>query len=177
MGCAHFRTPWSGGVSSGGGQINAIVDAFPVALAEQLFNQGGVGNDLSATLNLRVQALGTTNVGTEMQSDPFDFPLEVCVGCLVANVQACPFASAPTNPGNACNPAQDAPSTAARRTARSSVPDGGVEVSTGRVLLALALLGPLGLLDQTEQQAAISSRPVAAGAAGPAAPRRTERSR
>ena len=108
-GNAHFKTPWSGGVSSGGGQIGAIVDAFPVALAEELFNQGGIGNDLSAILNLRIQALGTTNIGTEMQSDPFDFPLEVCVGCLVANVQACPFTSAPTNPGNACNPAQDAP--------------------------------------------------------------------
>jgi len=106
---AHFKTPWSGGVSSGGGQISAIVDAFPVALAEQLFNQGGVGNAPSAVLNLRIQALGTTNVGTAMQSDPFNFPLEICVGCLVTNVQACPFTSALTNPGNACNAAQDAP--------------------------------------------------------------------
>ena len=108
-GLAHFKTPWSGGAASGGGQINAIVDAFPVALAEQLFTQGGIGTDPSATLNLTIQAIGTTTFGTEMQSDPFDFPLEVCVGCLVANVQACPFTSAPTNPGNACNPAQDAP--------------------------------------------------------------------
>ena len=106
---AHFKTPWSGGVQSGGGQINAIVDAFPVALAEQLFNQGGVSSDPSATLNLRVQAVGTTTFGTEMQSDPFNFPLEICVGCLVAHVQPCPFTSAPANPGNACNPAQDAP--------------------------------------------------------------------
>jgi hypothetical protein len=106
---AHFQTSWSGGVSSGGGQVSAIVKAFPVALAEQLLNQGGVANDPSATLNLRIQVLGTTNVGTEMQSDPFNFPLEVCVGCLVANVEACPFSSAPANPGNACNPAQDAP--------------------------------------------------------------------
>ena len=96
-------------MQSGGGQINAIVNAFPVALAERLFNEGGVSNDPSAVLNLRVQALGTTTFGSEMQSDPFDFPLEVCVGCLVANVQACPFTSAPANPGNACNPAQDAP--------------------------------------------------------------------
>ncbi|HSY37942.1 MAG TPA: hypothetical protein VLA79_00400, partial [Polyangia bacterium] len=106
-GMAHFRTPWSGGLASGGGQLSAIVDAFPVALAQQLFTQGGVGNDPSATLNLSIQAIGTTTFGTEMQSDPFNFPLEVCVGCLVANVEACPFASAPANPGNACNPAQD----------------------------------------------------------------------
>jgi hypothetical protein len=108
-GLAHFKTPWSGGVPSGGGQLNAIVDAFPVALAEQLFNDGGVSGAPTATLNLRVQALGTTTFGTEMQSDPFNFPLEICIGCLVANVQACPFTSAPTNTGNACNPAQDAP--------------------------------------------------------------------
>jgi hypothetical protein len=106
-GMAHFRTPWSGGLKSGGGQLSAIVDAFPVALAQQLFTEGGVGNDLSATLNLTIQAIGTTTFGTEMQSDPFNFPLEICVGCLIANVQACPFASAPANPGNACNPAQD----------------------------------------------------------------------
>ncbi len=106
---AHFKTAWSGGVASGGGQINAIVNAFPVALAEQLLNEGGVSSDPSATLNLRIQALGTTTFGTEMQSDPFNFPLELCVGCLVATVHACPFTSAPTNLGNACNPAQDAP--------------------------------------------------------------------
>jgi hypothetical protein len=106
---AHFRTPWSGGLASGGGQLSAIVDAFPVALAQRLLTEGGVSNEPSAVLNLRIQALGTTTFGNEMQSDPFNFPLEVCVGCLVANVQSCPFASAPTNLGNACNPAQDAP--------------------------------------------------------------------
>ena len=106
---AHFQTAWSGGVKSGGGQINAIVEAFPVALATQLFNEGGVSSNPTATLNLRIQALGTTTTGTQMQSDPFNFPLEVCVGCLVAHVQACPYATAPANPGNACNPAQDAP--------------------------------------------------------------------
>jgi len=106
---AHFRTAWSGGVASGGAQISAIVDAFPVALAEQLLNQGSVGNDPSAVLNLSIQALGTTTFGNKMQSDPFNFPLEICVGCLVANVQPCPFTSTPANPGNACNPAQDAP--------------------------------------------------------------------
>ena len=105
---ANFQTAWSGGVQSGGGQIAAIVDAFPVALAEKLFNEGNVNSDPSATLNLRVQAIGTTTFGTEMQSDPFNFPLEICIGCLVATVQPCPFTSAPANPGNACNPAQDA---------------------------------------------------------------------
>lgn len=104
---AHFRAAWSGGIRSGGGQLNAIVDAVPVALATQLLANGGVGTAPTATLDLRVQALGTTVGGTDIQSDPFDFPLEICAGCLVANVQACPYMSAPANPGNPCNPAQD----------------------------------------------------------------------
>lgn len=104
---AHFRASWSGSIGSGGSQLSAIVDAFPVTLASQLLGNGGVGADPNATLNLRVSAIGTTVTGTDMQSDPFDFPLEICVGCLVANVQACPFTGAPANPGNPCNPAQD----------------------------------------------------------------------
>jgi hypothetical protein len=108
-GSAHFRTAWSGGISSGGGQLSAIVNAFPVDLAQQLLRDGGVSKNPSAILNLRIQALGTTAFGTEMQSDPFNFPLEVCVGCLVASVQACPFLTTPANPGNPCNPAQELP--------------------------------------------------------------------
>jgi len=61
----------------------------------------------SLTLNLRVQALGTTNTGTSMTSDPFNYPLDVCDGCLAASVGPCPLPAAPVNTGNACNPAQD----------------------------------------------------------------------
>jgi hypothetical protein len=104
---AHFQTPWSGGISSGGGQLAAIVDAFPVALASALLTMGGIGVGESAPFELHIQAIGTTTTGTEMQSDPFNFPLEVCVGCLVANVEPCPYTVAPANTGNACNPAQD----------------------------------------------------------------------
>ena len=42
-----------------------------------------------------------------MTSDPFHFPVELCSGCLVANVAPCPYAAAAANPGNVCNPAQD----------------------------------------------------------------------
>jgi hypothetical protein len=103
----HFQVPWSGGVSSGGGQLSASVAAFPVPLAQQLLAQGGIGAAPSLTVNLRVQAIGVTNSGTSMQSDPFDYPVQVCAGCLVQNVQPCPFLATPANLGNACNPAQD----------------------------------------------------------------------
>jgi hypothetical protein len=106
-GLLHFRVPWSGGVSSNGGHVSASVASVPTALALQLASAGGLSAGPDLTLNLRVQALGTTNSGRSLTSDPFNFPVEVCNGCLVANVAPCPFAAAPANPGNTCNPAQD----------------------------------------------------------------------
>jgi hypothetical protein len=108
----HYQVPWAGGVSSGGGMVSATVEAFPVALAQQLLQSGGLGLQPSLTVNLTIQALGTTNNGSKMQSDPFSYPVDVCAGCLVANVAnvpSCPFASAAANPGNPCNPSQDTP--------------------------------------------------------------------
>lgn len=103
----HFRVPWSGGVSSGGGQISATVETVPVSLAMQLASAGGLSASPGLTLNLRVQAVGATNSGRSLTSDPFNFPLQVCNGCLVHNVSPCPYMAA--LPGNACNPAQDLP--------------------------------------------------------------------
>ena len=108
---AHYQVPWSGGVDSGGGHLSASVAAFPVELAQALAQSGGIGREPTLTVQLTIAALGTTNIGTHMTSDPFHFPLHLCSGCLVANVAnvaSCPFASKPANPGNACNPAQDA---------------------------------------------------------------------
>jgi hypothetical protein len=103
----HYQIPWSGGIASGGGQLSASVAAFPVGLAEQLVAAGGIGADPSLTVELQIQALGTTNSGTSMRSDPFKFPVQVCNGCLVAKVAPCPYQAAPAHPGNSCNPAQD----------------------------------------------------------------------
>lgn len=103
----HYQVPWSGGVSSGGGQLSAIVDAFPVALAQQLGSAGGFGTAPTVTVDLQMEAQGKTNSGQNMTSDPFHFPLRLCSGCLVGNVMPCPYPAAPANPGNPCNPAQD----------------------------------------------------------------------
>lgn len=105
----HYQTPWSGGIDSGGGKISAIVDAFPVALAQQLLASGGFGAQPSVVFNLKIQAVGTTNSGRSLQSDPFNYPVEVCAGCLVAHLAPCPYIAAPANLGNGCNPAQDEP--------------------------------------------------------------------
>ncbi len=105
----HYQIPWSGGIKSGGGQLSAAAAAFPVGLAQQLVAAGGISTEPSLTVDLQIQALGKTNSGLSMQSDPFEFPVQVCNGCLVANVAPCPYAAAPANPGNSCNPAQDVP--------------------------------------------------------------------
>jgi hypothetical protein len=105
----HYQIPWSGGISSGGGQLSAFVNAFPVALAQQLLQTGALTLEPSLTVKLTIQALGTTNNGSKMTSDPFSYPVSVCAGCLVENVASCPFATAPANRGNPCNPAQDDP--------------------------------------------------------------------
>ena len=114
----HYQIPWSGGVSSGGGQLSAVVAAFPVGLAQKLAAAGGIGADPSLTVDLTIQALGTTNSGTHMQSDPFHFPVQICSGCLVANVAPCPFTAAPANQGTAATRRRTCPSTAAPITAR-----------------------------------------------------------
>lgn len=105
----HYQTAWSGGIDSGGGKISASVEAFPVALAQQLAASGSFGTEPSVVFNLKIQALGTTNSGRSLQSDPFDYPVEVCAGCLARNLGPCRSAATPANLGNGCNPAQDEP--------------------------------------------------------------------
>jgi hypothetical protein len=107
---AHYQVPWSGGVSSGGGHLSASVAAFPVELAQQMVAAGGLAGNPTTIVNLNISALGTTNSGQHMTSDPFHFPLHVCAGCLIANaanISACPFTSPAVFTGNDCNPAQD----------------------------------------------------------------------
>jgi len=104
---AHYQVPWSGGVSSGGGHLSASVAAFPVELAQKMVAAGGIGGDPTTIVSLNISALGTTNSGQHMTSDPFHFPLHVCAGCLIASTAPCPFTSPPQFTGNDCNPAQD----------------------------------------------------------------------
>jgi hypothetical protein len=84
----HFSQPWAVTIASGGGLAATSVSAFPVGLAQ------------------RVRVFGSTST-QDMESDPFDYPINVCNGCLVANVLPCPYPSPPANTGNACNIAQD----------------------------------------------------------------------
>jgi hypothetical protein len=101
----HYKTPWSGSVGSGG-KISAFVPAFPVDLAARILATQEIGLSPSMWVNLTIRAFGSTTT-QDVESDPFNFPVALCAGCLVANVQPCPYTSAPANLGNPCNPAQD----------------------------------------------------------------------
>lgn len=103
----HFSAPWAASIDSGGGVAASGVAAFPLELAARVRATGSVGASRSSMVaNIRVRAFGSTTT-QDVESDPFDFPVYVCDGCLVANVLTCPFSSNPTNLGNACNISQD----------------------------------------------------------------------
>ena len=102
----HYSIPWSGSVASGGGKAAAIVAAFPVQLASRLRATQEFNASPSLTVSLRIRVFGRTTT-QDVESDPFDYPVAICAGCLVANVSACPYMSAPEHPGNECNVAQD----------------------------------------------------------------------
>ena len=103
----HYKTPWSGSVSSGGGVISAWVAAFPVELASRILATHELGAGPSVYMNLKIRAFGHT-LTQDIESDPLDYPVAVCDGCLIARTQACPFTQAPLYTGNPCNVAQDA---------------------------------------------------------------------
>ena len=105
----HYSLPWAVTISSGGGLAATAVDAFPVELAQRVLATGDVNaSSTSMLINIRVRVFGSTNT-QDMESDPFDYPVYVCDGCLVASNLSCPVMGTLPSPGNPCNIAQDDP--------------------------------------------------------------------
>lgn len=103
----HYSVPWSAHISSGGGVVATAVGAFPLELAARIAATGDVGvARTSMVVNLHIRAFGSTST-QDLESDPLDFPLYVCAGCLVANLAPCPYSNQPANTGNPCNVSQD----------------------------------------------------------------------
>jgi len=103
----HYSLPWAASVASGGGTAATFVSAFPVPLAQRVLATGDIGISAnSMVVNARVRVFGDTTTSS-IESDPFDYPIEVCSGCLVTQILPCPYSAAPTNKGNECNLAQD----------------------------------------------------------------------
>jgi hypothetical protein len=104
----HYKTPWSGTIMSGGGTFATAVASMPTDLAARLDAHADVTETPSLWLQVQIRAFGSTT-NQDVESDPFNYPVAVCSGCLVANLQPCPYRTAPANPGHPCNVAQDAP--------------------------------------------------------------------
>jgi hypothetical protein len=105
----HYSVPWTANISSSGGMAATLVGAFPIDLARRVAATGDVNvSRTSMIVNARIRAFGSTDT-QDLESDPLDFPIYVCSGCLVASVLNCPVQSEPTYTGNPCNIAQDNP--------------------------------------------------------------------
>jgi len=107
----EFSVPTSGSVASGGGNTSSAVDVVQAELARQMHTMWTLSPSMPAYIYLTaiVRARGKTLQGS-VESDAFNFPIRVCDGCLIANVDSlpvCPVTQAPTNVGNTCNVAQD----------------------------------------------------------------------
>lgn len=107
-----------------GAEASSIVEVIRPCHADllrQLFQQGRLSPDMSERILFRavVRAKGRHG-GTEIVSDPFEFPIRVCYGCLQTGFadpefvefnfpRVPPCSKLAANPylGNLCNPGQD----------------------------------------------------------------------
>jgi hypothetical protein len=101
----QFQTPWAASVDPGGGLLAAAVGVVPGELARRIQTMK-LADGPGASVMVRVMAVGSRSLG-EVESREFAYPVQLCQGCLVADLRACPYA--PVHLGNPCNPAQDAP--------------------------------------------------------------------
>jgi hypothetical protein len=105
-----YRSLTSGSVTSEGGTAASAVTGVPADLARALRASGHLQGAPPFHLISTVRAVGKTTTRT-VTSDPFDFPITVCDGCLIRNavggeVPTCPLTYTPAT-GNSCNIAQD----------------------------------------------------------------------
>ncbi len=103
----RYEEPWSGTLDPGGSTVSAGVTVVAGELARRIRATRALETQGSMRLFVNVRALARKLDGGFVASDEFRFPITVCQGCLVSNVQACPVL--PRNLGNACNIAQDVP--------------------------------------------------------------------
>jgi hypothetical protein len=100
----QFQVPWAGSIDPGGGLLGSAVGVVQVDLARRIQATRALEGNARVPINARVKAVGQRQDG-DVESGEFVYPIEVCDGCLVGIIQACPFTA--VNTGNACNPAQD----------------------------------------------------------------------
>jgi hypothetical protein len=101
----HYGTLTSGSVATNGGDTSSSVEVFPTSLAADILKMGVLSRSNTFWALARVRARGDTLVSS-VTSDSFTYPIELCDGCLMSDVGACP-AAAPS--GSQCYIGQDMP--------------------------------------------------------------------
>jgi hypothetical protein len=112
MGLGEFNTRFTSlftvDIAPDGGLVGAAFDVLPPATL------AAIGNKLSgftqlAQVRVDVTVFGETISGTDVESDPFRFPITVCNGCQQVDLGSCVGLTAVVRSGGACNAFQDAP--------------------------------------------------------------------
>lgn len=103
-----FSVPSSGSIEPNGGRAAFAFEIVPPDLLTAMSPALLATPSRVTTLDVRVQMFGTRGGGS-ITSQQFRYPVQVCAGCLVADLGAC-AALAPGYmgaTGGTCNPAQD----------------------------------------------------------------------
>jgi hypothetical protein len=103
----RFTSLFTVDIAPDGGLVGAAFDVLPAPVLE------AIGTKLSGTqlaqVRVDVSVFGETIAGTDVESDPFRYPITICNGCQQVNLGSC-VGLAPENirSGGACNAFQDA---------------------------------------------------------------------
>jgi hypothetical protein len=84
----HFSTPTSGSIEPNGGQTGFSFEIVPIRLIRALEPLiEGTDSDRT-TLDVRIQMFGVRG-GNSVHSQVFRYPVQVCIGCTVAELGPC----------------------------------------------------------------------------------------
>jgi hypothetical protein len=100
----EYSTLTSGSVASGGGNTASSVTIFPGPLAARIRAMGVLSPTNHFWVMASVRARGKT-LASDVKSDAFKYPIELCDGCLVVDTGACSATNTPG--GGGCTPGQD----------------------------------------------------------------------
>lgn len=103
-----YTAPFAGSVGPDGDLVGIPFEAVPAAVVAAVGANLGAGETGLVTTAFSV--FGKTTAGSGVESDPFEFPITVCNGCLYTDLGSCVGLPEGAYPGGgACNMYQDAP--------------------------------------------------------------------
>ena len=103
-----FDVPTSGSIEPGGGTAAFSFEIVPIELARMMADAVDGTASGRTTLDVRIQMFGIKG-GGEVESRTFRYPVQICNGCLLANLGDCTLLPSGSmgSPGGVCNALQD----------------------------------------------------------------------